>query len=38
MQHVIQPGDTLWRLAARYFADAEKGPVIMQDNPGLLPR
>lgn len=38
MKHVVQPGDTLSRLAARYFRDPEKWRLIQQDNPTVVPR
>lgn len=33
MHYVVQPGDTLWRIAAVHFGDPQKWNLIAQDNP-----
>ena len=37
MKYIIQPGDTLWRIAARQLGDAEKWRQLVEDNPGVVP-
>jgi hypothetical protein len=32
LDYVVQPGDSLWRIAARFFGDGAKWPAIAEDN------
>ena len=37
MQYIVQPGDTLWRIAARFFGNPQKWPIIAEDNQLINP-
>ena len=35
--YTIQPRDTLWRIAKRYYGQGNRWPEIVQANPGIVP-